>query len=430
MDNRENGDNNVAEKYFPAHRDIDYLDDYTPQPDDIGPTNDTADNSPPSDSKADSLTDADSEVRTDRTSPIHHLDDCVDPSSEPETLMARPNSSETDTDRSILRDTTIDPERGEAISATESKLSDPLEQGPSRSAIDDQRVMDEEPTTAIANRFDSKNLGPATEAEFQDSTDAAQLDQNDPPEMPPDAHTPKEQRVINDAKAALARRENGGDVLGGNPVSRADQWHQQGRNEKGYENDCGLASVAAMAREFGVNVTEGAVVDRAAAAGLCDTSHKDEVLPDGTMDANKLNGGTTGQNRHELLQSYGIENTIEYPQSPEELAEYVEAGRGVITALDATEMWRLSPFESPICYDADGRSGTNHAVQVTGTVRDKSSGELTGFVINDTGRDDGAGNVIPIDLWHACWTNTRKEHETVVTTQPARPYPRDFIGRP
>jgi len=297
--------------------------------------------------------------------------------------------------------------------------------------VDAQRAIDEAPTDTGAKQVEFKEPGPAKEVEFkepdpakevefQDPTDASQPDQNDTPEAPAEVHTPEEQRVVDDAKADLANREQGDEVLGGDPVNRADQWHQQGQNERGYENDCGVAAVAATARDCGVDVTESDVVDRAAATGLCDTSHKDEVRADGTVDANDLNGGTTGQDRHELLQSYGIDNTIEYPQSPEELAEYVEDGRGVITALDANEMWDVSPFESPTYYDADGQSGTNHAVQVTGTVRDQSSGELTGFVINDTGSPDGAGKVIPIDKWDACWTNTWKDHETVVTAQPTR----------
>ena len=289
---------------------------------------------------------------------------------------------------------------------------------------DAQRAIDEAPTDTGAKEVEFKEPGPAKQVEFVDPTDAptdsSPVERSDTAEVPTEVHTPEEQRVVDDAKADLERREQVGEVIGGDPVNRADQWHQQGHNERGYENDCGVAAVAALARDCGVDVTESDAVDRAAAAGLCDTSHKDEVRPDGTVDANDLNGGTTGQDRHELLQSYGIDNTIEYPQSPEELAEYVEDGRGVITALDANEMWDVSPFESPTYYDADGQSGTNHAVQVTGTVRDQSSGELTGFVINDTGSPDGAGKVIPIDKWDACWTNTWKDHETVVTAQPAR----------
>lgn len=224
----------------------------------------------------------------------------------------------------------------------------------------------------------------------------------------PEVHSEAEKQVIDGAKADLVGRQEAGDTLGGDPIGRADQWRLQGQNERGYEQDCALASTSAVLRDCGVETSESAIVDQAANEELCDTNH--EVAAD--------NGGVKdGEAISQLLTENGVENRIENPQDPQELAQFVEEGKGVITEVDANEVWGTSLDAAPTYYDAEGRSQVNHAVQVTGTVRD-NSGELTGFIVNDTGSPDGAGTVVPVEKWHACWTNTNNDHETIVTTRP------------
>lgn len=294
--------------------------------------------------------------------------------------------------------------------------------------VDAQRVIADSPSDTAekqvefvlpepAKEVEFHEPGPVKEVEFDDSTGAESTDRfvgtdpielgdaSDQPERTAEVHSPQEQRVIDEAKLRLANLEEDGYILGGEPVKRAGQWHEQGQNDQHFQNDCGIAAVAATARDFGCDVSENDAVDAAVAQGLCEIDPTNERTD---------NGGTRGQDRHELLESLGVDNTIEHPQSPAELAQCVENGHGVITALDAYEMWDVSPFDAPTYYDADGRSATNHAVQVTGTFRD-SAGELAGFVINDTGSSDGAGKLITLDMWDACWTNTWKDHETLVT---------------
>lgn len=268
-----------------------------------------------------------------------------------------------------------------------------------------QRAIDEAPSDTGAKQV-----------EFQDPTEASSpeavpVEQGDVPqfaESPNEVHSPEEQRVVDDAKSDLASREQAGEHLGGDPMGRADQWHQQGQNDLGYQQDCALASTSAVLRDCGVDASESDVVDQAASAGLCETGNANPADNGGVQDGEAIS---------ELLSENGVENRIENPQDVEELAAYVEQGHGVITEIDAEELWGTPTEYSPAYYDADGRSNVNHAVQVTGTVRD-SSGELTGIVVNDTGSPDGAGTVVPTEKWDACWSNTNNDHETVVTSRP------------
>ena len=89
----------------------------------------------------------------------------------------------------------------------------------------------------------------------------------------------------------------------------------------------------------------------------------------------------------------------------------------MIAEVNAGELWDGRWESDAYEYNDQDQAKVNHVVQVTGTMRD-SNGELTGFVVNDTGAPDGAGTVVPIETWNNCWTNTDRDHETVVTALP------------
>jgi hypothetical protein len=292
---------------------------------------------------------------------------------------------------------------------------------------DAQQAIDEAPSDTGAKQLEFKEPGPPKEVEFKEPSQAKEVEFKEPTaaasydagsaehgdasqqaELPREVHSPDEQRVVNDAKADLESREQAGELLGGDPMGRADQWHQQGQNDLGYQQDCALASTSAVLRDCGVDASESDVVDQAASAGLCETGNANPADNGGVQDGEAIS---------ELLSKNGVENRIENPQDVQELAAFVEQGHGVITEIDAEELWGTPTEYSPAYYDADGRSNVNHAVQVTGTVRD-SSGELTGIVVNDTGSPGGAGTVVPTERWDACWSNTNNDHETVVTSRP------------
>lgn len=227
-------------------------------------------------------------------------------------------------------------------------------------------------------------------------------------EGPPDA---RELKVITDAQADLSARRESGSVLGGDPIGRAELWHEQGRNNFGYRSDCALAASSEILQDCGVPISENDTVAQAVDERRCETGDSDPAY----------NGSVYGLDAvRDTLADYGVESEIRYPQNNAELAHLVEEGHGVATLLNCGELWDGRYPDVSVdaySYDSQGRAETNHAVQVTGTVRDRS-GELTGFVINDTGVPDGAGQVIPTATWDRCWGNTNRDHETVATTCP------------
>lgn len=223
-----------------------------------------------------------------------------------------------------------------------------------------------------------------------------------------DVRTEAENDVVANAKQDLLDRERSGEVLGGDPVGRADQWHQQGRNDRGFQSDCALACTSEVLRDCGVDVSEHDVVESAVATGRCDAS---STVPHD-------NGAVYGaQPVKELLEDHGVSAIVEHPQDAPTLAAWVDQGHGVVAEVNAGELWDSA---DPRDY---GSGQVNHAVVVTGTTRD-TDGELTGFVVNDPGRHDGAGVVVPMEQWQrswgddGVWWSPAEAHETVVTLQP------------
>lgn len=224
--------------------------------------------------------------------------------------------------------------------------------------------------------------------------------------------TVEEAGSIEDARADLEARIGAGEVMGGAPVDRCELWHEQGHNERGYQNDCALASTAEVLQDCGVPASENDIVERAVSDGRCDTRSADPRENGGVYDLESVQA---------LLADYGVDASVEHPPGPDLLAEYVDSGRGVVTGVSSAELWdgRHPVDPRAFAYDSLGRAATDHAVMVTGTLRD-ANGNLQGFVINDTGVPDGAGTPVAIDTWDRCWTNTSLDRETVVTTRPTQ----------
>jgi len=218
--------------------------------------------------------------------------------------------------------------------------------------------------------------------------------------------------VIQDARAELTHREEAGETINGFPIERADLWHVQGRNDLGYEGDCALASTAQVLQDAGRPVSENDVVRQAVAERRCDTQEADAADNGGVRSLGDV---------RDLLVENGVDADVVHPKDAEQLAGWVEDGHGVLTGVNAGELWdgRYTPDQSAYGYDSSGQARVNHAVVVTGTVRD-DLGVLTGFVVNDTGVPDGAAVPVSTETWDRCWTNTDRDHETVVTIAPTR----------
>jgi hypothetical protein len=163
--------------------------------------------------------------------------------------------------------------------------------------------------------------------------------------------------------------------------------HQQGDNSYGYTEDCGLCSASDVLDQFGVNTAENDVVGHAVQHGECDTGESDS-----TQD-----GGTSPDQLAQILSDYGVSAHAEQGQSLDDLANEVQQGHGVIIGANAGVLWN-----DPNSYD---QGEANHAVTVTGVVRDPGSGQIEGFYINDSG-DGQSAQFVDADTMTSAFVNS------------------------
>lgn len=166
---------------------------------------------------------------------------------------------------------------------------------------------------------------------------------------------------------------------------RAELWDKQGVNDHGYEGTCGLASSAEMiSDQTGERVTEREVVDYAQQEGLCVT---DSPYPE-------RQGGTDIGQIKTILEEAGLDSEVRNGMTQSDLAREIDSGGGVIAAVKAAEVWPADATGGPEIQAAErSQPGTDHAVWVTGVSR-SPEGQVTGFYMNDTGLNDGAGRFV------------------------------------
>lgn len=169
----------------------------------------------------------------------------------------------------------------------------------------------------------------------------------------------------------------------GDPEGYADFNHLQGDNPYGYKGTCGLVSCQDVLGQFGVDVTETDVVGYAIENGLCNSEGNEGDR-----------GGTSVLQQAEILNDYGVPAHAETNGTLESLAANVEQGHGVIMEANAGVLWQDATY-----YD---QGQPNHAVVVTGVVRDANSGEIQGFYINDSGTGKSA-QFIDANTMHTAW---------------------------
>jgi hypothetical protein len=141
--------------------------------------------------------------------------------------------------------------------------------------------------------------------------------------------------------------------------------HKQGNNELGFLGDCGLVSCENVLRGFGQEVTENDIVCFAVANGLCTLDERPQFA-----------GGTTLQNQADILNAFGVPAHYEMQCSLDDLAEYLEEGRGVIIQVDSSVLWNQPSYTL---------GNVDHAITLTGVAHDPATGEIRGFYVNDSG---------------------------------------------
>lgn len=215
--------------------------------------------------------------------------------------------------------------------------------------------------------------------EFDDTDWDKALEFRDANEIDPLAEVPQYLDVLPDNTEVLVT----GDV-----DRFRDCNHKQGMNELGFQSTCGLVSCEDVLRQFGFDVNEVGIVNYAARTGLCDVSHPAPLC-----------GGTTEYSQAELLSEMGLPAHAEFGNSQEQLAQYVEEGRGIIVEVNAGELWGSHEYY--------GFGEANHAIVVTGLARDPTTGEIEGFYINDSGRGypSDSGRFVDSELMRHAWEN-------------------------
>lgn len=145
--------------------------------------------------------------------------------------------------------------------------------------------------------------------------------------------------------------------------------HPQGENSFGFRDTAGLVSCENILRQFGIDVTEDDVVRFAVENGLCDVNKEPN-----------LSGGSTPFSQAMILKEHDVPAHVEVIDSAERLADCVEHGHGVIIGVNAGVLWNDA--------NAFDNGQANISVVVTGVARDPQTGDIQGFFVNDTGRDN------------------------------------------
>ena len=87
-----------------------------------------------------------------------------------------------------------------------------------------------------------------------------------------------------------------------------------------------------------------------------------------------------------ILRHYGLESDIIKKAEIQDIASFVEAGKGVRASVDANRLW----------YERQATNAELHAVTVTSVQRDVTTNEILGFYICDSGKGL-ASWYIPVD---------------------------------
>ena len=159
--------------------------------------------------------------------------------------------------------------------------------------------------------------------------------------------------------------------------------YRQGDANLFYQGDCGLVSCANFLTQCGgEGFTEEYAINFAKENDLC--VHGFGV---GLFES----GGTTEYHQCAFIESHGIDAMIR--SDVPEIIERFEGGCAVVLNVNSGILWN-----DPAYY---GDGGRDHAVTMTGTLRDPDTGALLGITVCDSGSNHPC-TVIPIDKIEAC----------------------------
>ena len=213
-----------------------------------------------------------------------------------------------------------------------------------------------------------------------------------------------------------------------NPIGRTSHMEgQQGQNDVGMLQDCGIASTAKGINDlYGKKVTtENRLADFAKQTGNCDLSEAIKY-PDGTIDYSDC-GGTVEDNVREFYNANGIDATAYTGNGVptiDTLADSLKDGGVATVAVNHDLLWNYdeaqefdpsmidqaryasdSAYASRIdtymdMHDGVGTYRADHFVNVSNAVYD-SNGVLSHFIVSDTG--NGTTKMIPKDYFQRAY---------------------------
>ena len=171
------------------------------------------------------------------------------------------------------------------------------------------------------------------------------------------------------------------------------EYELQFAKEQSENGICVPVSVNMILDEFGLDLHENEVVERAVTMGL---------LTEGSQFGRW--SGMTSQDAVILLEAYGIDAELEHGQLSD-LKLYLREGRDVIITLDSSEVWTGADDDF-----RDASGGADHALVITEI--DEANQTVT---MNDPGHPEGAGREMPLSLFEDAWDDSGNE---MVVTQP------------
>lgn len=205
------------------------------------------------------------------------------------------------------------------------------------------------------------------------------------------------------AQAAPDPPRSGG-TLYGNPAAAAPFWRYQQ-----YDDDCVEIAAADVVGELtGRQPSEQAIIR--VAQTTPSTVHSGPIYT--KPNKRKPGGGTSFDDEPALLAHYGIRSVSTdrgiaartgVPTGMRALEQDLAKGHKVIVGVNAELTWG-EPVEDKT---SDGRPEANHAVVVTGV--DTAAGVVH---LNDSGREDGRDERVPIDVFVRSW-DTSDDQMTV-----------------
>lgn len=193
----------------------------------------------------------------------------------------------------------------------------------------------------------------------------------------------------------------------GRPLEERERldW-SQGDNSYQAEGCCGINSSANVLTQCGLEgMTEEYLVGYAIDNDLC---HYGFGVEPGDA------GGTRGIDQRDLIEAHGVDTKIYLSSIPETgsveaLAARFESGRAGLINLNSGYLW-----DDP---DYVGNGAANHAVTMTGTVRDCETGELLGITICDSGNPNPC-LFVSVEKMKLCYEQAGGS--AVFTTDPVR----------